>query len=380
MKRSVALAVPSFDALARAGAAGERAGLHRAWTTELRARDAVVRAQHVAARTSTLRVGTGIAYAFTRHPLAMAAAAVEAGAATGGRLTVGVGAGTPHTRGEFGIAFDHPAPRLAEYLRLMRAAIDADGHLEFHGRFYRVRMPGFRFGQPAGLLRSLRLYGAALLPTALRALAGACDGIALHPFGHVDGYLDEVVLPVLRRAAGAADRPPPRIAAWMIACALDDADEARALARAQISLYAAQPGFAGYFDHTPWAAPAARIRAEVRLAAGAQPWREIGLRLVPDAMLDGLAAAGTPTAVAEAVAAKEAALGRRGVDELTLQVPGVALPQARTEAVLDGLISAVARESGPPARPDPAKVSPAKVSPAKVSPAKVSPAKVSADG
>jgi alkanesulfonate monooxygenase SsuD/methylene tetrahydromethanopterin reductase-like flavin-dependent oxidoreductase (luciferase family) len=343
IKRSVALAVSAFPALAGAGVRVEEAGFDRAWTTELRSRDAVARAQHVGAHTSSLLVGTGIAYAFTRHPMAMVAAAVEASAAVGGRLTLGVGAGTEHTRGEFGIDFDHPASRLAEYVGVMRSALDSDGGLEHHGRFYDVSMPGFAFGHPREVLDGVRLYAAALMPTALRLLSRVADGIALHPFGHVERYLADVVLPVVGAAADSVGRPAPEVAAWMVSCALEDREEARALARAQVALYAAQPGFAAFFEHTPWSASAAAVRERVDLVRGRVPWREIGRELVGDEMLDGLAAAGAPAEVAAAVAVKEAQLARQGIGELTLQVPGIALPAERTDAVLHGLVDALAR-------------------------------------
>jgi alkanesulfonate monooxygenase SsuD/methylene tetrahydromethanopterin reductase-like flavin-dependent oxidoreductase (luciferase family) len=337
-KRSLALAVASFEALERAAAACEAANIDRAWTTELRSRDAVVRAQHVATHTKRLLTGTGIAYAFTRHPMAMVAAAVEAAAATGGRLTIGVGAGTAHTRGEFGLTFDHPAARLSEYVAVMRAAVDADASLEFHGRFYDVTMPGFAFGHPRSVLDAVRFYGAALMPTALKAMAKSCDGIALHPFGHLQNYLDDVVFPAV--TGGPRN---PVVAAWMIACALPDAEQARRLARAQIALYAAQPGFTAFFEHTAWSARAAAIRDAVQLSTGRQPWADIGTRLVPDEMLDDFTAAGDPAFVAERVRAKEQQLTRQGVDELTLQIPGVALPAEHTDEVLATLTAALAR-------------------------------------
>jgi hypothetical protein len=69
----------------------------------------------------------------------------------------------------------------------------------------------------------------------------------------------------------------------------------------------------------------------------------LGTELVPDEMLDGLAAAGTPAEVADAVARKEAQLSAQGVDELTVQVPGVALAPERISAVLSGLTGALQR-------------------------------------
>ncbi|MEU4227557.1 LLM class flavin-dependent oxidoreductase [Nonomuraea sp. NPDC026600] len=342
MKRSLAVAVSSFTALENAGRLAEACGLDRVWTTELRGRDAFVRALHVAAVTERIEVGTGIAYAFTRHPMAMAAAAMEGFAACSGRLTVGIGAGTAHTRGEFGLDFDHPAPRLGEYAALMRAALDADGDLRFHGRFYDVTMPGFAFGHPRPLRAGVKVYGSGLNPTALRALARTCDGIALHPFGHVPGYLNGVVRPTIGRAAADRDGEP-EIAAWLIACALDDAREARELAKAQIALYAAQPGFAPYFEHTPWAGAAERICSSAWPADGVPSWRAIGAALVPDDMLDGLAIAGAPGDVALGIAGKEAELARSGVSEITLQIPGIALAPQDAEGVLTGLIHAAAR-------------------------------------
>ena len=80
MKRSLVLSVQSFDVLAPAARAAEKAGLDRVWVTETPGRDVITRAVHVARETETIAVGTGIAYAFTRHPIAMASAAIEAGA------------------------------------------------------------------------------------------------------------------------------------------------------------------------------------------------------------------------------------------------------------------------------------------------------------
>jgi len=287
-----------------------------------------------------LQVGTGIAYAFSRHPLAMAAAAVEANQALGGRFALGVGVGTAHTRGEYGLEFDHPAPRLAEYMALIRAAIEADGSLIFEGRFYNVKMPGFRYSGSRESRESLKIYGSALNPIALKAMAKTCDGVALHPFGHVSTYLERVAMPSLDAGSSAVSKPRPTVATWMIACAMEDGNLARDLARAQISLYSAQPAFASYFEHTPWASSAERIRQAVDLTQGAQPWLEIGRREVGDDMLDGLAAAGTPELVAERIAEKEAELRPYGIDEITLQLPGVAMPESDGPAALLALAKA----------------------------------------
>jgi alkanesulfonate monooxygenase SsuD/methylene tetrahydromethanopterin reductase-like flavin-dependent oxidoreductase (luciferase family) len=343
VKRSLAAAVASFAALQPAAEAAEAAGVDRVWATELRARDVMIRALYMAAATSRLQVGTGIAYAFTRHPLAMAAAAVEGQAASGGRFTVGIGAGTPHTRGEFGLSFDHPAARLAEYAEIMRRAVDTEDGLDFHGRFYDITMPGFRFGHPRELLDSVCIYGAALNPLTVTTLSRICDGLALHPFGHWQGYLADIVLPSVKRGAADNPRGAPALATWIIACALPDAGRARRLARAQVALYAAQPGFASFFETTPWARTAERIRNRAHLGSGPTDWAGLGEELVTDDLLDGVAIAGSADEVADRVMEKERELEDLGVDELTLQIPGVALPVAETQEILSSLVSAVSR-------------------------------------
>ncbi len=346
MKRSVAVAIPRFDGLPGIAKNLEAGGFHRAWATELVGRDAVVRALTMADAAPSLAVGTGIAYAFTRHPLAMAAAAVEAGAASGGRFTLGVGLGTGHVRSQFGASFDSPTARFGEYLDVIRTALDSDGSLSYRGRHYTVDVPGFRFGHARAVVDGARLYASALGPVTLRAVARTCDGVALHPFGHVDPYLDDVVVPELAAAAAASGRPTPAIATWIVCCALDDGGRARDLARAQIALYAAQPTFTKYFERTAWARHAARIRSTADLAAGVRPWLEIGRANVPDDMLDGIAIAGSPDEVAERLSAKSAELERRGVDEMTLQLPGIALPPDEGPQALIELASAAARRPG----------------------------------
>ena len=81
MYRSIVTAIPHFEAMVPIARAAESAGYHRLWTTESMDRDAVVRAVSVGCATSSIGVATGIAYAFTRHPLAAAALIAEASVA-----------------------------------------------------------------------------------------------------------------------------------------------------------------------------------------------------------------------------------------------------------------------------------------------------------
>lgn len=179
----------------------QRRGAHRVWTTELPGRDAVLRAVHIGAATSTVRLGTGIAYAPTRHPVLVASSAHEANLATGGRFTLGNGTGATPLREAIGAEFDHPAARLAEYIALVKATLTARDGLEFTGRFCNVSLPELRLGT---IGEPPKVIASGLNPAALKAVARTADGIALHPLALLQPYLDDVVLPAVAAGQGPA--------------------------------------------------------------------------------------------------------------------------------------------------------------------------------
>src|SRR4051812_26940600 len=94
MKWSLVVPGSISERLAEAARAAETGGLHRLWTTESPGRDAVLRSLHLLDATTTLLGGTGIAFAFTRPPLAAAGSAADAFHLSGGRFSLGLGAGT----------------------------------------------------------------------------------------------------------------------------------------------------------------------------------------------------------------------------------------------------------------------------------------------
>jgi len=95
----------------------------------------VVLAQ-VAARTTRIRVGTNIYLLPLRHPLETARTAVTLDLLSGGRLSLGVGAGWLQEEFEaVGIDFHSRAGRLREGVRVLRALWTED-EPQFHGRYF----------------------------------------------------------------------------------------------------------------------------------------------------------------------------------------------------------------------------------------------------
>lgn len=340
MRRSIVFSTPAFEPLLDVSRAAEAAGFHRVWTTETATRDAVVRAVAIAAATTEIRVGTGIAYAFTRAPLAAATMAADAHVATGGRFALGMGTGTRGMRTRrYGIEFDAPGPRFGEYVALMRAAWAARGELSFDGRYYRAAVSDFDLGDDA--VAGLQVFGAAVNPRMLSAVLASCDGVLLHAVTAVPRYLEATVVPLLRRAAESGTAP--EVALWCITSIDDDAEAARTRAKTTLAFYFTTPSYAGVVEGTAWEDPVRRIREAFRSGDVSAP-HELAA-LVPDDLVDALTLTGTAREVAARLPLLEAELAQRGIDELVLQTVGVGLSSDEAVANCEAIVSACAPRS-----------------------------------
>jgi alkanesulfonate monooxygenase SsuD/methylene tetrahydromethanopterin reductase-like flavin-dependent oxidoreductase (luciferase family) len=303
LHRALVFATTALDPLVELSREAERRGFDRVWTTEFLGRDAVARALAVALGTERIGVGTGIAYAFTRVPVAMAALAADVQRLSRGRFTLGLGSGTRGVRRWYGAEFDRPALRLAAYAAELRQAWNG--------------MEGLGGTGPPPV------HGGGLNPIMVRAVARSCDGVLLHPLGLVRRHLHERVLPAARRGAEERDAPG-QIAAWCITAIGADGSLAREHARRQAAFYLATPSYGSVVEGTPWAEVAGRVRAAFDASERKASWGELA-PLVPDGLVDEIALAGTPETVARSAAELEAELGGLGISELVFQTVGAGI-------------------------------------------------------
>ena len=106
----------SLPAIIDTAKRAEQNGYDCLWTSETR-HDPFWPLMIAAEHTSTLQLGTGIAVAFARSPMTLAQSAWDAQAASNGRFMLGLGTQVkPHIERRFGMVWDHPAPRLREYI------------------------------------------------------------------------------------------------------------------------------------------------------------------------------------------------------------------------------------------------------------------------
>jgi probable F420-dependent oxidoreductase len=147
---------------------------HPQMRPDLRFYEPFVALAHVAARTSTLRLGTGIVILPLRDPFLTARAIATADQLSGGRLLVGIGSGW--LRDEFeilGIPFESRGRRLDEQLAVLDTLF-ADDRPEHHGRIWDFPASGF-VPKPAQRPRPPILLGGISAP-ALRRCASVADG------------------------------------------------------------------------------------------------------------------------------------------------------------------------------------------------------------
>ena len=126
----------------------EDAGVHSLIASELYTNPFVPLAA-VAASTSRIGLGTGIALAFVRSPVALALEALDLDALTGGRFTLGLGTGVKTLNEQWhGVTnFGPPVPHMREVVAFFRQ-FNATSHLgkpiHFDGQFVKVRMDGYQ--------------------------------------------------------------------------------------------------------------------------------------------------------------------------------------------------------------------------------------------
>ncbi len=99
----------------------ENDGFDGFWSAQVIGIDALTLFALAGQRTSHIEMGTAVVPTYPRHPVVLSQQALTTNAATGGRLTLGIGLSHKVSiEGRFGLAFDRPALHMREYLSVMR--------------------------------------------------------------------------------------------------------------------------------------------------------------------------------------------------------------------------------------------------------------------
>lgn len=276
-----------------------------------------------------LALATGIAVAFPRSPMVTASVAWELADATGGRFRLGLGTQVEaHVRRRYDAPFDHPGPRLADYVRAVRAAFRAfrgDERLDYQGDFYRLTLLPPQWSPGPIDAPDPPIDVAAVNPYMLRLAGEVADGVHVHPLNH-PRYLSEVVRPNVAAGATAAGRDPSTVGLTVpVFTVAGDTEEERArwreLARAQIAFYGSTPNYAFVFELLGRPDTTARLRE--RQKAGDIPGMTA---VVDDELLSAFVVEGSFDELPDALAARYGGVAER----LVLYFAGLAWAQDRS--------------------------------------------------
>jgi probable F420-dependent oxidoreductase len=244
----------------------EAAGFSGLWVTEA-GRSALTGCAAAALVTERLELGTGIAVAFPRSPMITAVDAWELAEASGGRFALGLGTQVKaHVERRYATAFDHPGPRLREYVLALQAifrAFRGEEPLSFEGEFYRFSLLPRTWSPGPIDVPDPPIYVAAVNPWMCRMVGEVADGVHVHPL-HSVRYVEEVVRPNIEEGARAAGRDPAEVT---VVCPLltivGDNDEERAVwrqrARFQLAFYGSTRTYASIFELHGWQGTSERL-------------------------------------------------------------------------------------------------------------------------
>jgi probable F420-dependent oxidoreductase len=203
-----------------------------------------------------LDVSTGVAVAFPRSPMVTASIGWELAEATGGRFRLGIGPQVrAHVERRYSAAFDHPGPRMREYvlaLRAIFAAFRGQAPLAFEGEFYRLSLLPAMWSPGPIAVPDPPIDLAAVNPWMLRMAGEVADGVHVHPL-NTPTYYQQTLLPNLAEGARRAGRDLSSYALFVpLFTAVGDTEEERArwreASRTMVAFYGSTPNYAFIFD------------------------------------------------------------------------------------------------------------------------------------
>jgi len=222
-------------------------GFSSFWLSQIFGPDSLTALAAIAEDAPGIELGTSVVPLYRSHPVALAQQALTVQAATGGRLTLGIGpAHQIFVEHMLGLSWARPYTQTKEALAVINGLVRGEA-VAFEGEEVVAR------AQLAIEAPAPQILVAALGPKMLDLAGREADGTALWMTGRKT--IAAHIAPRINEAASEAGRPVPRILAGVPVCVTDDVDRARAHAAKALEMYGGLPSYRAMLDREGFDGP-----------------------------------------------------------------------------------------------------------------------------
>lgn len=269
----------------------EDAGVEGVWTPQIFGAPFTMLAA-AAAVTKRVKLGSGIALAFTRSPLETACSAMDLDHISDGRAVLGLGSSAEsQIEGSFGMSYGKPLAHMREVVSQVRSVIEK-GHTgelrNLEGEYHSLDLSHFRLVRPPRR-SAIPIYLPAVFEKACEQAGMIADGLLGHPLWTTD-WVNRRVGPHLSAGLDRAGRARAEIDLNLMVFTVINENRAEAIAdaRATIAFYTQSPQYLRYFEGIGFGREASAIQA----AFAAQDFTAMA-RACPDEMVAAITILGS---------------------------------------------------------------------------------------
>jgi F420-dependent oxidoreductase-like protein len=283
------------------------------WTSEAYGCDAIVPLAFIAARTTTIGLGTAIMQMPARTPAMAAMTAMTIDRLSGGRFRLGIGPSGPQVvEGWHGVPYGRPLSRTREYVSIIRKVLAREGRLEHEGYHYQIPYMGdgaTGLGKPLKSIlhgrADMKVYTAAITPKGLACSGEIADGV--FPVW-MDPEKPEALVPYIEEGFAKRDSAKSLddfdIAPFVTCIVGDDIDNCRMPVKGMLALYIGGMGARGKNFYTDYATRLGYEEAALKIQDLYLDGKKAeALAAVPDELADAISLVGTRERIAERIEA-----------------------------------------------------------------------------
>jgi len=301
----------------------ESAGLEGVWSPQLYSAPFVPLAA-AASVSDRLKLGTGVALAFTRSPLETACCALDLDLISEGRVVLGIGPSIKWWNEDwYGVEYGKPLRHLREAVRVIRTIIEK-GHTgeigRIDGEYYKLNLEHFKTLTPP-VRTHIPLYLPAVFEKTIQMAGELADGLPGHPIWAAKWVTEQVEknLKIGLEKSGRK-RSDVDLQLWLFCAPNEDKREAIEDARHTIAWYGQMEQYERYYEYIGFGKEARALQE-----AGKGGDTAAMLAACTDEMVDAIALAGPPAELRKRLDA----LGEIA-DSFTLAVPFYGLSPEKT--------------------------------------------------